>query len=59
LKAVNKCVTDSGAFTVTLETPQQGLDMIESAIANACGPDLATKIKLAVNIGANEIFDHV
>ena len=33
--------------------------MIESAIANACGPDLATKIKLAINIGANEIFDHV
>jgi hypothetical protein len=35
------------------------MDLIESAILNGCGPDLATKIKMAINIGANEIFDQV
>lgn len=54
---VNKCITDNGSFTVTLETAQQGLDMIESAITNSCGAEVGSKLKLAINIGANEIFD--
>ena len=33
--------------------------MVESAIVNACGAEIAPKIKLAINIGASEIFDIV
>ena len=52
-KAMNKCVTEQGALTCALETPQQGLDMIESALSHG------DHLRIAVNIGASEIFDAV
>lgn len=53
--AFNKCITDSGCFTCALDTYQQGLDMIENAITTVCGSE--DDLSLAVNIGAQEIFD--
>lgn len=57
-QAVNRSVTDIGCLTCALETPQQGLDMIEAAI-HALGAQDSTKLSVALNIGASELFDQV
>ena len=51
-------MTDLGCFSCALETPQQGLDMLEVAIQASCG-EKASKLSIALNIGANELFDPV
>ena len=35
------------------------MDTLETAIVNACGAESAAKLKVAINIGANELFDQV
>ena len=55
-------MTESGGFTCLLDTYQQGMDMIESAIAACCQGDDESKantIEVAVDIGASELFDAV
>lgn len=55
---VNKCVTDIGALTCSLETPQQGLELVENAILGLANEN-AANICIALNISASEIFDPV
>ena len=57
LKACNKSVTDNGSYSIALDTPQQGLDMIENAITSVCGADMTPPISIALNIAATEFYD--
>ena len=59
LKAGNKSVTEIGSLTCSLDTPQQGLDMIESAILMAVGEESAPNIQIALNLSATELYDNV
>lgn len=57
--AVNKCVTEQGSLTCALESPQQGLEMIENAINAVCSPEMAANLRIALNVASNELFDSV
>jgi enolase len=57
--AVNKCVTEQGSLTCTLDTPQQGLEMIENAINAVCSSEMSLNLQIALNVSANELFDSV
>ena len=57
---MNKTITDQGCFTQMLETPQQGIDVIESAINTCFGNfDNSSHLNMALNIGAHEIYEMV
>ncbi|CAF0987210.1 unnamed protein product [Brachionus calyciflorus] len=56
--AANKCITDIGSYTCSLETPQQALELIENAIVTSLGNEMASNLSIALNIAANEIYDH-
>jgi len=56
--ALNKCVTDQGALTTLLDTPQQGIDFIEAAINSCFANDNALHLNMAININASEIYEH-
>jgi hypothetical protein len=58
LKPINRCVTDIGSLHCALETPLQGLELLETAILATCG-DSASKLCICLTVGANEIFDPV
>jgi enolase len=59
MKIPNRFVSESGAYTCALETPQQSLDMIEASIQAAAGADQQQNIQIALNISASEFFDNV
>ncbi|KAH9503222.1 Enolase 4 [Bulinus truncatus] len=52
-----KYVNENGALCPPLDVPNQGLDLIIEAI-NAQGLTLNKDMHLAINISANELFDH-
>jgi enolase len=56
---VNRCVTESGSLTCSLDTPQQGLDLVESSILSAIGEESASNIQIALNMASNELYDQV
>ena len=45
-------------MTCTLDTPQQGLDLVESLITQMSKEDISD-ITLGINIGASDLFDAV
>lgn len=49
-------MTETGSYTTTLETPHQGLELIENAI-NLLGNEAASYLSVALNIAASEIYD--
>jgi enolase len=59
LQSINKCLTDIGSLQCTLDTPQNGIDIIESAIQAICGEDHLSKFNIGLNINAQELFDQV
>lgn len=56
--AMNKCVSDQGCLTQLLDTPQQGIDVVETAINTCFGNfDNASNLNMALNIAAYEIYE--
>ena len=57
---MNKTVSDQGCLTQVLETAQQGIDVIETAISTCFGNfDNSTCLNMALNIAAHEIYEMV
>lgn len=59
-QAVNKCVTEDGSLTCSLDTPQQGIDLIENAITAVCGSEHSSDdVNIVLSSAADELYDGV
>jgi enolase len=56
---VNRCVTDTGCLTCSLDTPQQGLDILENTLTTVCNETQIdiNMFNIALNISSDELYD--